>query len=414
MALINKLDADCTATDKTLTVLTAGVFPANWSFAALIKAEKIWVTNVSGVTLTCVRGYQGTTAAAYSSGEAITVQVDEQYIRDMVAYIDTLIASVSAHKDTHDPNDGSDALDTANAAEISAVVAAGTGTSHSLSRADHVHAINHGIADNHLVTVDDADAADNQAAIFTANGIEGVNVGIASGNMVKIDAADVADDEYARFTATGLESRTKGEVATDLKDQFPQAITDNHVITADAADIADDEYARFTANGLESRTAAEVLMNLMAGTTVLSTGSKIIFDKDMSTDGYYAGLCCNGVAGATLAFGDSVYYAVADSRWELTDADAVATSFGMLGICVLAAANDGDATRILLVGQVCADTAFPTFTVGAPVYLSSTAGDLTSTMPTKATNRCVRVVGQAWPTADDLWFNPDNEWLEYA
>ncbi|KKM18048.1 hypothetical protein LCGC14_1669620, partial [marine sediment metagenome] len=33
-----------------------------------------------------------------------------------------------AHKDSHDPNDGGDALDTANAAEISVVVGAGTGT----------------------------------------------------------------------------------------------------------------------------------------------------------------------------------------------------------------------------------------------------------------------------------------------
>jgi len=93
------------------------------------------------------------------------------------------IYSVVAHKDTHDPNDGADALDTANAAEITGVVAAGTGTSHSLSRADHIHAINHGIADNHLVT---------------------------------IDSADVASGEYGRFTADGLESRTKAEVITDL------------------------------------------------------------------------------------------------------------------------------------------------------------------------------------------------------
>ena len=59
-----------------------------------------------------------------------------------------------AHKDSHDPFDGGDALDTAAGAEVSVVVAAGIGTSHSFSRADHIHAINHGITDNHLVTVD--------------------------------------------------------------------------------------------------------------------------------------------------------------------------------------------------------------------------------------------------------------------
>jgi hypothetical protein len=77
------------------------------------------------------------------------------------------------HKDAHDPEDGADALDSANAAEISVVVAAGTGTSHSLARADHIHALSHAISDNHLVTVDHAAVADNDYAKFTASGLEG-------------------------------------------------------------------------------------------------------------------------------------------------------------------------------------------------------------------------------------------------
>lgn len=85
-------------------------------------------------------------------------------------------AAPTAHKDSHDPEDGSDPLDTAAAAEISVVVAAGAGTSHSLARADHIHAINHSIANNHIVTVDDASAADNDYGRFTADGLEGVPV----------------------------------------------------------------------------------------------------------------------------------------------------------------------------------------------------------------------------------------------
>lgn len=78
-----------------------------------------------------------------------------------------------AHKDSHDPEDGSDALDTAAAAEIASVQAAAVGTSHSFARADHAHQIQHGITDNHLLTIDDADAADDDFAKLTANGIEG-------------------------------------------------------------------------------------------------------------------------------------------------------------------------------------------------------------------------------------------------
>jgi len=73
-----------------------------------------------------------------------------------------------------------------------------------------------GIADNNMVQIDDADAADNQVAVFTAAGIEGVNVGIANANMVKVDAADVADNDYAKFTANGLEGRSYAEVLSDI------------------------------------------------------------------------------------------------------------------------------------------------------------------------------------------------------
>jgi len=48
---------------------------------------------------------------------------------------------VTAHKDTHDPQDGSDPLDTA--APVKVGEANATGTSHSLARADHVHEKHH-------------------------------------------------------------------------------------------------------------------------------------------------------------------------------------------------------------------------------------------------------------------------------
>lgn len=123
-------------------------------------------------------------ATAASTPARLAIGADNQILRvatDQVNWED--LPAAAAHKDDHDPNDGADALDTANAAEISAVVAAGTGTSHSFARADHVHAINHGITDNHIVTID--------------------------GN-------DIADDEIARFTANGLESRTPAEVAATM------------------------------------------------------------------------------------------------------------------------------------------------------------------------------------------------------
>jgi len=123
-------------------------------------------------------------ATASGVPAVLAIGADNQMLRvatDILNYED--VPAAGAHKDSHDPNDGSDPLDTAAAAEISVVVAAGAGTAHEFAAADHIHAINHAITDNHLVT---------------------------------IDGADIADDEIARFTADGLESRTPAEVAATM------------------------------------------------------------------------------------------------------------------------------------------------------------------------------------------------------
>ena len=71
----------------------------------------------------------------------------------------------AAHKDSHDPADGSDALDCAAAGEIVGVTEAAEGEAHSFARSDHTHQIQASIADDHVVTVDCADAADGEVAV---------------------------------------------------------------------------------------------------------------------------------------------------------------------------------------------------------------------------------------------------------
>ena len=148
------------------------------------------------------------------------------------------------------------------------------------------------------------------------------------------------------------------------------------------------------------------------GIVSLSENAPIALDSALSADGKYSGMTESGTAGATLAFGDLVYFAVADSRWELTDADAVATSFAKLGIVVLAAANDGSATTVLLWGKVRADVAFPTLTIGAPVHIGTTAGDIQVAAPS-GSGDIVRIIGYG-NTADELYFCPDNTYVEIA
>lgn len=140
------------------------------------------------------------------------------------------------------------------------------------------------------------------------------------------------------------------------------------------------------------------------GTITLAENTSIALDPAGSADGKYTGVTIAGTAGATLAFGDLVYLAVADSRWELADADAATTSDRMMGMCVLAAAADGDPTVLLLMGQIRADAAFPALTIGSAVYVGETAGDIQVAIPTGADN-VIRRVGYAL-TADEIYFNP--------
>ncbi len=154
----------------------------------------------------------------------------------------------------------------------------------------------------------------------------------------------------------------------------------------------------------------------VSGALNLEENASIALDPAASADGKYTGITRTGTAGAALAFGDLVYLDPTDSRWELADANAAqgadGDSRGVLGICVLAAAADGDPTTILLYGTVRADTAFPTMTVNNQMYVSETAGDITGTQPT-TTDVVIRVVGVAL-SADELLFNPSPDYITHT
>ena len=139
----------------------------------------------------------------------------------------------------------------------------------------------------------------------------------------------------------------------------------------------------------------------------------IKLDAVLSADEKWSGVTMSGTAGATLAVGDVCFLQTADSKWELVDGILDGTDLGFklqLGICVLAAAADAT-TEMLVYGKV-RSAAFPTFTVGAPVYLSDTAGDLIVAQPS-TTNFAIRICGYAI-SATDLLFNPSNDYIVHS
>jgi hypothetical protein len=154
----------------------------------------------------------------------------------------------------------------------------------------------------------------------------------------------------------------------------------------------------------------------LTGNLTLGENTSIVLDPALSADGKYCGITRTGTAGAALAFGDLCYLDPTDSRWELADANIAAGADGdprgILGICVQAAAADGDATTMLLYGTVRADAAFPALTVNAPIYVSETAGDVVVTQPT-TTDVVIRVVGFGL-TADELFFCPSNDYITHT
>lgn len=114
---------------------------------------------------------------------------------------------------------------------------------------------------------------------------------------------------------------------------------------------------------------------------------------------------------SSTAIGDLVYLDTS-ATWQKADADASAATYSsMLGIALSVTAS-GAAATVLLRGFVYAATPFPTFTIGAPIYMSATAGAVTQTAPV-TTDSATRLVGYA-VHADKMWFCPSNDWITHT
>ena len=96
--------------------------------------------------------------------------------------------------------------------------------------------------------------------------------------------------------------------------------------------------------------------------------------------------------------------------WTPADADAEGSTNPLLGITLTA---DGDDVRVLIRGfyNVVADYLQGTFRVGQPCYVSEATGSVDFTIPS-ADGDFVRIVGYATTTANVIYFNPSNDYIE--
>ena len=117
--------------------------------------------------------------------------------------------------------------------------------------------------------------------------------------------------------------------------------------------------------------------------------------------------------GTTSMTVGKIYHYKSDGTWEIANADAVATSDGLLGVALGAAS---DTNGMLLRGMVTLD--HDPGAVGDVLYVQSdnagTPGDATVTAPS-ASGDCIRVVGYCvHASAGNVWFNRDNAFIEHA
>ena len=109
--------------------------------------------------------------------------------------------------------------------------------------------------------------------------------------------------------------------------------------------------------------------------------------------------------GGSLTAGN-LYYLDSLGGWSVTDANSTSSSTGMLAFALGTSASDG-----MLVRGYIRNSGFTTNT-GNIVYVSTTAGEVTTTAPS-GSGDIVRIIGYSIDgTNEIIYFNPDNTWVE--
>jgi len=94
--------------------------------------------------------------------------------------------------------------------------------------------------------------------------------------------------------------------------------------------------------------------------------------------------------------------------WIIADASSVSSSTGMLAIALGNAPSDG-----MLIRGMYGTLSYDPGNKGDILYVSELGGKVANSAPTTA-SAVVRVVGYAMSNTAQLWFNPDNTWVELA
>jgi hypothetical protein len=221
-------------------------------------------------------------------------------------------------------------------------------------------------------------------------------------------------DNYV-MTGTGTPGTINGEA--NLKFDGSKLTIDNGS-TIDARNSF--PVTRLYWDGVDTLSAGGDRTNL---TYVFDQGISAITDWNEITSTLWQSLLVNGnilsqaTAGATITAGQIVYLGTGGT-WSLADADAESTSTPLLGIA-LTSATGGQRMGVLLSGTISTtyhDQVATPATPGLPLYISTTAGNVTQTQPT-GTGDVVRLIGHNFVGISGgranvavIFFQPDKTW----
>ena len=104
-----------------------------------------------------------------------------------------------------------------------------------------------------------------------------------------------------------------------------------------------------------------------------------------------------------------IYHYKSDGSWELADANAAANCDGLLAVAI---GTDPDVDGMLLRGMVTLIDIQGTEAVGDVLYLSESATGAADCVAPAGNLDIVRVIGYCLSTDDQIWFNPDNTFVE--
>lgn len=220
-------------------------------------------------------------------------------------------------------------------------------------------------------------------------------IGNTTGNtLTKATLTGTSNQVVVTNGAGSITLSTPQDIATTSNPQFATielgAATDTTISRSAAGQIA--------VEGVQVATISN---------TVTLTNKIIRNTVEPGSDDTYTGEDITGFnATATIAQWDAVY--LSTTGWALTDADAASTAGGVMVGLAAAAGTNGNPLTVVTRGVIRND-GWTWTTVGAPLYLSTTAGALTETAPS-GTDDVVRIVGYVM-SDDCIFFNPSNDWI---